>query len=255
MSKPLVSSQFNINVCDKTGVSINGLNKKSIINSNLLGLNYYEVVASKRSVDTDFSKIEISKNQILRIFKDVFRCSICLSIFNEPVNIKNCLHKFCKKCIEDYNRKIKKECAICRTFIETRRHMRDDINMAKIISCFIKNVNSFNNQENDYIETAIPEWCSNHEKKILELYNSIEYNKVNSNDIKEETKEDPIEQKKTLLGKQRKNQNLAIKSSIDMTNFNDDIAAQSIDINENEVNVILIDKEGKRKVKVVIFYY
>lgn len=98
---------------------------------NLPGLSYYEVLAPPRIIN-DIEKIVFDKSQIEQLIKDVFRCSICLNIFEEPVNIKNCLHKFCKKCIEEYNRKFKKECVICRKFIETRRHKREDQTMAKI---------------------------------------------------------------------------------------------------------------------------
>ena len=80
--------------------------------------------------------LEITNDKLETIIKEVFRCSICLSIFTDPTNIKNCLHKFCKKCIEEYNRKIKKECVICRQLIETRRHMRDDVNMKNIGNYF-----------------------------------------------------------------------------------------------------------------------
>lgn len=76
--------------------------------------------------------IKFSNEQIERLIREVFRCSICLNIYEDPVNIRNCLHKFCRKCIEEYQRRIKKECVVCRQFIETRRHMRDDNNMREI---------------------------------------------------------------------------------------------------------------------------
>lgn len=94
-------------------------------------MSYYEVVAGPRIIK-DISQLDLSNEQIQMCIKDVFKCSICLSIYTDPVNIKNCLHKFCKKCIEDYTRKEKKECVICRTQIETRRHMSEDRNMSSI---------------------------------------------------------------------------------------------------------------------------
>ena len=62
-----------------------------------------------------------------RIIKEIFTCIICFDVFVDPMNIKNCMHKFCKKCIEDYNRKVKKECPSCKEPIETRRVLREDI--------------------------------------------------------------------------------------------------------------------------------
>ncbi len=89
------------------------------------------MIAAPRIIK-DYSQITLSKEKIDTAIKEVFKCSICLCVLTDPVNIKNCLHKFCKKCIEDYNRKIKKECAICRQIVETRRHMVDDNSMKKI---------------------------------------------------------------------------------------------------------------------------
>jgi len=89
------------------------------------------VIAAPRIIK-DYNQTILSKDKIETAIKEVFKCSICLCILSDPVNIKNCLHKFCKKCIEDYNRKIKKECAICRQTVETRRHMVDDDSMKKI---------------------------------------------------------------------------------------------------------------------------
>lgn len=132
-------------------ININGHYRNSILNSNIIGkhylylysyifhillsiikgLSYYEVIAGPREIK-DISNISFSDTQITTLIKDVFKCTICLSLFIDPVNIKNCLHKFCRKCIEDYNRKEKKECVICRKPIETRRHMVDDDNMKRI---------------------------------------------------------------------------------------------------------------------------
>jgi hypothetical protein len=31
-------------------------------------------------------------------------CSVCSDIYKDPLNVRQCLHKFCAGCIEDYNR-------------------------------------------------------------------------------------------------------------------------------------------------------
>lgn len=97
-----------------------------------LGLSFYEVIAAPRMI-SDINQVSISRDQLDMVINETLRCNICLEIYTEPVNIKNCLHKFCRRCIEEYNRKFKKECALCRHSIETRRHMRDD-NILKNIS-------------------------------------------------------------------------------------------------------------------------
>ena len=51
-------------------------------------------------------------------------CPVCFDVFKHPVNVRQCLHKFCAQCIEDYNRKQKKECPGCRHQIGSRRYLR-----------------------------------------------------------------------------------------------------------------------------------
>ena len=46
--------------------------------------------------------------------KEVLLCPVCYDVYKDPLNVKQCLHKFCAACIEDYNRKVKKECPGCR---------------------------------------------------------------------------------------------------------------------------------------------
>ena len=54
------------------------------------------------------SKVDFSKDQINRVIEEVLRCNICYNIFQNPVSVKGCLHKFCKACISDYYFKVKK---------------------------------------------------------------------------------------------------------------------------------------------------
>ncbi len=65
----------------------------------------YDLVCAPRQIK-DIKKVNFDLHKIPNIIRDTLRCSICLEIFNDPVNIKNCLHKFCRKCVEDYNRKM-----------------------------------------------------------------------------------------------------------------------------------------------------
>lgn len=36
--------------------------------------------------------------------KETLLCSVCSDVYIDPLNVKQCLHKFCAACIEDYNR-------------------------------------------------------------------------------------------------------------------------------------------------------
>jgi hypothetical protein len=93
-------------------IEVNGLNRRTLINNNLLGkciinigLSLYELACQPREVK-HYDTITLDIRKIDKIIKETLRCNICLEIFHDPVNIKTCLHKFCKKCIEDYNRRM-----------------------------------------------------------------------------------------------------------------------------------------------------
>ena len=36
--------------------------------------------------------------------KHFLLCSVCSDIYKDPLKVRQCLHKFCAHCIEDYNR-------------------------------------------------------------------------------------------------------------------------------------------------------
>jgi formylmethanofuran dehydrogenase subunit E len=93
-------------------IEVNGFNRRTLINNNLLGKHYlniglslYELACQPREVK-EYEKVSLDIRKIDKIIKETLRCNICLQIFHDPVNIKTCLHKFCKKCIEDYNRRM-----------------------------------------------------------------------------------------------------------------------------------------------------
>lgn len=96
-----------------------------------LGISYYECLAKPRII-TDISKLNIDANHIENLIKFNLRCPICLNVYNNPVCLNNCLHKFCNDCIKEYHRKFKKECAVCRTICETKRHMIFDSNLSSL---------------------------------------------------------------------------------------------------------------------------
>ncbi len=67
----------------------------------ILALSYFEIIAPPRIIK-DPKLIQIDNQKIQKIIDEIFTCIICKEIFKEPVNSKICLHKFCKKCIENY---------------------------------------------------------------------------------------------------------------------------------------------------------
>lgn len=80
--------------------------------------------------------------------KEGLLCPVCADIYKNPLNVRQCLHKFCLNCIEDYNRIYKKECPGCRAVIGSRRQLRKDECLQSLISSLITNTDKFNELEN-----------------------------------------------------------------------------------------------------------
>jgi hypothetical protein len=149
-----------------------------------IGLTAYETVCSPREI-SDESKISFSKDQINKVIEEVLRCNICYDIFQSPVSVKGCLHKFCKSCISDYYFKIKKECVICRHPIETKRLLKDDNKIKEIIDCFIPDQNKFKEEEDKIISMKAKDCVfkdeQRHKKQIEKIKNEEEHIEIKSN--------------------------------------------------------------------------
>lgn len=74
------------------------------------------------------------------------RCPICLCVMRDPV-ATDCLHRFCKDCIERYHRQAQKRCPSCRKPIATRRQLRPDANLAALISKLYPDLDAFEEAE------------------------------------------------------------------------------------------------------------
>lgn len=174
-SSPLFKVDLNVTKTENGQVEVNGMNRNSILNGWSIGLTCYESICKPREI-TKIANLSISTSQIERIIKEILTCSICYEIYQDPVNMKSCLHKFCKKCIEDYNRKFKKECAICRHPVETRRLMKEDTKLNDIIKCLIPDVEKYKEEEEKAMNCAFKD-----EEKIkhqLEQTNKIEESEI-----------------------------------------------------------------------------
>lgn len=64
--------------------------------------------------------------ELLQPLQSETKCPICLESQSEPYVVPDCLHRFCKECIETSLRKCKNECPQCRIFVSTRRGLRPD---------------------------------------------------------------------------------------------------------------------------------
>ena len=119
-TNPQFISELNIKEEEKGNIIVNDNNIQQLMRGISIGLTAYESICSPRKIVNE-SKIEFNKDQITKVIEEVLRCTICYNIFQNPLSLKGCLHKFCKNCISDYYFKIKKECATCRHPLETKR--------------------------------------------------------------------------------------------------------------------------------------
>ena len=123
-----LESEFTIGKNREGKTTINDHTFSEILKNSANELNFFEKICKPRIIKNE-DEVEISDEKVEKIIKEILRCRICLDIYDEPVNNKDCLHQFCKKCIEEYIRKIKRECAICRKEIETfiKFHGRNNV--------------------------------------------------------------------------------------------------------------------------------
>ncbi|KAH7283366.1 hypothetical protein KP509_34G003500 [Ceratopteris richardii] len=80
------------------------------------------------------------------IRKDV-QCPICLGIIRKTRTVMECLHRFCRECIDKSMRLGNNECPVCRTHCASRRSLRDDFNFDALIAALYSNVDSYEEEE------------------------------------------------------------------------------------------------------------
>lgn len=65
---------------------------------------------------------------------DEFICPICTGVLKKTMTAKECLHRFCAKCIEQALRSGNKECPVCREKLISRRSLRADAMFDSVIA-------------------------------------------------------------------------------------------------------------------------
>ncbi|GAV80583.1 zf-C3HC4_2 domain-containing protein [Cephalotus follicularis] len=80
------------------------------------------------------------------IRKDV-QCPICLGIIKKTRTVMECLHRFCRECIDKSMRLGNNECPACRTHCASRRSLRDDPNYDALISALYPDIHKYEEEE------------------------------------------------------------------------------------------------------------
>ena len=97
------------------------------------------------------------------------RCPVCLRIMRDPMATE-CLHRFCKDCIERCQRQNQKQCPSCRKPIATRRSLRPDPSMASLIRKLYPDLEDYEAEEEEVIEAANKTLAAVHLANIEKQY-------------------------------------------------------------------------------------
>ncbi|XP_068654687.1 putative E3 ubiquitin-protein ligase RING1a isoform X1 [Aristolochia californica] len=96
------------------------------------------------SVDKD--KDEFILVKLSEIRKEV-QCPICLGIIRKTRTVMECLHRFCRECIDKSMRLGNNECPACRTHCASRRSLRDDPKYDALIAALYPDIDKYEEEE------------------------------------------------------------------------------------------------------------
>ncbi|XP_054800894.1 putative E3 ubiquitin-protein ligase RING1a [Prosopis cineraria] len=75
------------------------------------------------------------------------QCPICLGIIRKTRTVMECLHRFCRECIDKSMRLGNNECPACRTHCASRRSLRDDPNYDALIAALYPDIDKYEQEE------------------------------------------------------------------------------------------------------------
>ncbi|KAI7729566.1 hypothetical protein M8C21_033945 [Ambrosia artemisiifolia] len=91
-------------------------------------------------------KEDIILVKLAEIRKEV-QCPICLGIIRKTRTVMECLHRFCRECIDKSMRMGNNECPACRAHCASRRSLRDDPNYDALIAVLYPDIDKFEAEE------------------------------------------------------------------------------------------------------------
>ncbi|XP_019433484.1 PREDICTED: putative E3 ubiquitin-protein ligase RING1a isoform X2 [Lupinus angustifolius] len=105
-----------------------------------------ETPSSESDDKSEFIYIELQE-----VRKDV-QCPICLGIIKKTRTVMECLHRFCRECIDKSMRLGNNECPACRTHCASRRSLRDDLNYDALIASLYPDIEKYEEEELEFRE-------------------------------------------------------------------------------------------------------
>ncbi|XP_051128782.1 putative E3 ubiquitin-protein ligase RING1a [Andrographis paniculata] len=95
---------------------------------------------------SDGENEEFISVNLAEIRKEV-QCPICLGIIRKTRTVMECLHRFCRECIDKSMRLGNNECPACRTHCASRRSLRDDPNYDALIAALYPDIDKYEEEE------------------------------------------------------------------------------------------------------------
>ncbi|XP_071714673.1 putative E3 ubiquitin-protein ligase RING1a isoform X2 [Rutidosis leptorrhynchoides] len=80
------------------------------------------------------------------------QCPICLGILRKTRKVLECLHRFCRECIDKSMRLGNNECPACRAHCASRRSLRDDPNFDNLIALLYPDIDKYEEEELTFSE-------------------------------------------------------------------------------------------------------
>ncbi|KAG0577489.1 hypothetical protein KC19_5G160200 [Ceratodon purpureus] len=98
-------------------------------------------VAPSNGDDKDY--ITVCRSDI----RKEMQCPICLGIIRKTRTVMECLHRFCRECIDKSMRLGNNECPACRTHCASRRSLRDDPNFDALVAAIYPDLDKYEEEE------------------------------------------------------------------------------------------------------------
>ncbi|CAM0883245.1 unnamed protein product [Alopecurus aequalis] len=102
--------------------------------------------SDSESSESDADMDEFILVKLAEIRKEV-QCPICLGIIRKTRTVMECLHRFCRDCIDKSMRLGNNECPACRTHCASRRSLRDDPNYDALIATLYPDIDKYEEEE------------------------------------------------------------------------------------------------------------
>ncbi|KAL8151096.1 hypothetical protein V2J09_020904 [Rumex salicifolius] len=88
----------------------------------------------------------------LQDIRNEVQCPICLGIIKQTRTVMECLHRFCRQCIDKSMRMGNNECPACRTHCASRRSLRDDPKYDAFIAALFPDLGKYEKEELAFCE-------------------------------------------------------------------------------------------------------